>query len=322
MTTLDGMEYQEGSYEQKLNLLPRTIAEWLRPHGGIDGKDILDFGCGEATTALGLTRHHAPRSVLGVDIMPDVHLCLPLASRQLGLDRLPANLQLRQIQPGPLDCPDGSFDLIYSWSVFEHVDRDLLATVLQDLRRLLRPAGHLFIQISPLYYSSQGSHLGGLIPEPWAHLTNQLDTYRSKLRDVCPDDEIFSILWSTYATLNRLTAAELLELVTGCGFTILRQQTTSDGPAPLPPARLRPRRPDHRPGCPPGRPRRRTRRHLDPAAGRAPRQGPPRQAHEAPSQADHANGKTVDRKTARIRPGGRNRRAVVQPDCQWRLPAG
>jgi len=170
--------------------------------------------------------------VLGVDIMPDVHLCLPLASGQLRLDRLPANLQLRQIQPGPLDCPDGSFDLIYSWSVFEHVDRDLLATVLQDLRRLLRPAGHLFIQIPPLYYSSQGSHLGGLVPEPWGHLTNQLDTYRRKLRSACPDDETFSILWSTFATLNRLTAPELVELVTGCGFTILRQQTTSDGRDP------------------------------------------------------------------------------------------
>ena len=200
MTAAGGMGYQEGSYQQKLNLLPRTIAEWLRPHGGIDGKDILDFACGEATIALGLTRHHAPRFVLGVDIMPDVHLCLPLASRQLGLDRLPVNLQLRQIQPGPLDCPDGSFDLIYSWSVFEHVDRDLFATVLQDLRRLLRPAGHLFIQISPLYYTSQGSHLGGLVSESWGHLTNQLDTYRRKLRDACPDDEIFSILWSTYTT--------------------------------------------------------------------------------------------------------------------------
>jgi SAM-dependent methyltransferase len=232
MTASDGMEYQRSSYDQKLNVLPKIIAEWLRPHGGVDGKDILDFGCGEATTAIGLTLKHAPRAVFGVDIMPDVHMCLPLARQQLRLDSLPGNLYLRQIQPGQLDFPNDSFDLVYSWSVFEHVDRDIMWTVLQDLRRVLRPSGYLLIQIAPLYYSSEGSHLNALVPEPWGHLTNQLNTYQDKLRAACPDEPTFSSLWSTYSSLNRLTASELIDLLAKCHFCILRQHTTSEELAP------------------------------------------------------------------------------------------
>lgn len=222
------MDYQRKAYDEKYRLLPKIISEWLAPYGGVDGKILLDFGCGEATTAIGFTRQHLPRRVVGVDIMPDVHLCLPLAREQLGLDRLPDNLDLRQIAPGPLEFADDSFDVVYSWSVFEHVDRRLMPSVLGDLRRVMRRTGLLFIQIEPLFYSAAGSHLSHLLPEPWGHLAAQHDSYRQGLRAACPDQLAFETLWSTYSTLNRITAPELLDLLRATGFAILRQHATED----------------------------------------------------------------------------------------------
>ena len=150
------------------------------------------------------------------------------------------------------------------------------------------------------------------MPEPWGHLTNQLDTYRRKLRDACPDDETFSILWSTYSTLNRLTAAELVELVTSCGFAILRQQTTSDGPDP-PRALLHAY--DHAALTTDQVVLLAARNDVPAALTRPPAeprvQGPSRQAHAASSQADHANGKTVVGKPH----ASRRKAAIVEPQC-------
>ncbi|MBP6367677.1 MAG: class I SAM-dependent methyltransferase [Nitrosomonas sp.] len=79
-----------------------------------------DIGCGEGITALGVARRFNPRSVRAVDIMLDPLQCLPCAKQVLGLEFLSDNLSLTQIEPG-------SFDLIYSWSVFEYIEQPLLA---------------------------------------------------------------------------------------------------------------------------------------------------------------------------------------------------
>ncbi len=222
------MTYQRQAYEAKFKTLPDIISSWVAPYGGVAGKDMLDFGCGEATTAIGFARNYPARRVVGIDIMPDVHLCAPLAREMLGLDELPGNLSLHQIQPGLLHDPTETFDIIYSWSVFEHIEQRILPSVLAQLRLALRPGGLLFIQIAPLFYSSEGAHLNHLVPEPWGHLINQHSLYREKLRAACPDDASFNSHWATYTTLNRITAPALLKAVRAAGFNVLRDYTTRE----------------------------------------------------------------------------------------------
>jgi cyclopropane fatty-acyl-phospholipid synthase-like methyltransferase len=213
----------DATYRSKFCVLPSVIRDWF---GDLAGGDILDFGCGEATTALGLALQHGPRRVVGVDIMPDVERCAPDAARQLGLARLPANLELYQVKPGLLHNATDRFDLIYSWSVFEHVDERVLPAILSRLRSALKPAGRLFIQIAPLFYSADGSHLMYKIPEPWGHLTNQYSIYLEKLQAACSDRQEFEALKSMYETLNRITAAQLVDEVRAAGFEILRDYRT------------------------------------------------------------------------------------------------
>jgi SAM-dependent methyltransferase len=223
------------TYRDKFVWVPGKLAEWLAAHGGLDGKEVLDFGCGEATTALSLALRFPRARVTGVEIGPDIDRCLPLAREQLGLSALPPNLALHLIQPGELPDPQVRFDLIYSWSAFEHVDQPLLPAVLRQLRDALKPGGKLFIQIQPLYYSSDGGHLMYKVPERWGHLLNQANRYDEKLSAACRDAAEYRALTSMFSTLNRITAPHLFALVGAAGLRILRRFTSrEDYPIPEP----------------------------------------------------------------------------------------
>jgi SAM-dependent methyltransferase len=216
--------------------VPAKLAEWLDPHGGLDGKDILDFGCGEATTVLSLALRWPRSRVTGVEIGRDLDRCLPLAREQLGLAALPPNMALHLVRPGELPDPRARFEVIYSWSAMEHVDQALLPAVLRQLRAALKPGGKLFIQIQPLYYSSDGGHLMYKVPERWGHLLNQDSRYAEKLRAACRDEAEFRALSSMYRTLNRVTAPHLFALVEAAGMRIVRRFVAREEhaiPAPL-----------------------------------------------------------------------------------------
>lgn len=215
-------------FRAKFIKLPGIIQEWVREHLVLEGSDVMDFGCGEGITALALALKLKARQVVGIDIMPDIERCLPKAQAQLGLERLPENLTLYRVEPGHLHDHHDRFDLIYSWSTFEHVDQRIFGDVLLRLRGTLKPGGLLFVQIAPLYYSSEGSHLFHKISERWGHLLDQESVFYDKLAAAVPDEEELRALWSTYRTLNRLDAGELVDALRNYGFEILRTYTTQE----------------------------------------------------------------------------------------------
>jgi SAM-dependent methyltransferase len=219
---------QDPVYRTKLVDLPNIISDWVSQYRTLDSCEILDFGCGEATSALGFALHPEIKRVVGIDIMPDPDLCAPLARQHLGLTNLPAKLALHRVRPGALHNPVDKFDLIYSWSVFEHIRQDLLSATVQMLRMALRPGGFLFVQIAPLFYSSEGSHYFPQVPERWGHLINQTDLYREKLAAAVGSEEHLRAALSTYETLNRITASELVRVIEGGGFEILRDYRTRE----------------------------------------------------------------------------------------------
>ena len=242
--SVDGI--QDQLYRTKFVDVPNIIEDWLSEYDGLAGKDILEFGCGEGTMALGIALRKNARRVVGVEIS-DVHRqCLSLAQKQFGLQSLPENLELCQIAPGQPLARLGLFDIVYSWSVFEHVSQELLVEALASIWAILKPGGLFFLQISPLYYSANGSHLGPWISEPWAHLFMQQDMLHERLisapttpPDVRSEWSVYipqdapttlerAVLWNAYLTLNKLTAGQLCRLVLQVGFTIIRDYRTKD----------------------------------------------------------------------------------------------
>jgi SAM-dependent methyltransferase len=213
---------------------------------------LLDFGCYDGITGLGLVLRHRWRRVIGVDIDPGFEALPRLAREQLGLPALPSALEFRRIEPSEsLDCLD-RVDAIMSWSVFEHVERSLLDRVVAGFHDVLRPGGYCFVQIDPLYYSPQGSHLGRFATQPWAHLLMEDDELERFVMAAEPGtvpadeiteqfrsmsfDEYKRFIFRHYQELNRITADELLALFEGNGFELRwekRRRTDEPVPAKL-----------------------------------------------------------------------------------------
>ncbi len=207
--------------------VPAIVTDWFAPYASIEGAEVLDFGCGEGISALGLALGFRPQRIVGVDIMQDPERCLSVAKAHLGIDSLPASVQLYRVEAGHLYNAADQFDLAYSWSVFEHVDQTLVDHSLSLVHSALRPGGLFLVQIAPLYYSAEGSHLSHVLNEPWIHLRMQLNRLEDLLRRTVTDVDEANALWSTYCTLNKITHQTLIARIRKSGFEVLRTLTTT-----------------------------------------------------------------------------------------------
>ncbi len=97
--------------------------------GPVAGLDVLEIGPGRSLALASATRRAGARCA-AFDVVPYL---TSAEADELGIDY--------RVEPsGALPWPDGSFDLVWSHSVLEHVRHpDVL---LSELRRVLRPGGH------------------------------------------------------------------------------------------------------------------------------------------------------------------------------------
>ncbi|MEA2685161.1 MAG: hypothetical protein QOE93_356 [Actinomycetota bacterium] len=100
---------------------------------------ILDFGCGCGRIMLWLERLGATSSVHGVDID---ERAITWAQENMPW----ATFKVNQPLP-PLDYPDATFDLVYNHSVFTHIDEEYQDRWLAELRRVVKPGGHLILSV-------------------------------------------------------------------------------------------------------------------------------------------------------------------------------
>ena len=212
--------------------VPAIILSEL-PHERIAAvRRVLDFGCGDGATALGMASRIRAQ-VHGVDLTDAFARLRGLAKTNLGTADLPANLTFHQVEENrPLPFAAGTFDLAYSWSVFEHLAD--VRGILAELHRVTAQGGLLFIQIEPLFHGPFGSHLQRLVPEPWAHLADEEEFVRraSSAADHVPAaekdvlyrtntfEDVKRYLLGEFRKLNRITAADLTQRVEESGFAI------------------------------------------------------------------------------------------------------
>jgi SAM-dependent methyltransferase len=211
----------DDTFRGKFVEVPQIISSWADSFGSLQGKRILDFGCGEGTIALGVACNYGPKLVVGSDINREHRACRSNAASYAGLKELPANLQFEEIHRGEISRHE-AFDFIYSWSTFEHIDQALMAEIIAGLRDKLSDPGHLLVQIAPLYYSPEGSHLWALDFRKWEHLTQQLDHIYSNLYTRL-ERSLAEALWSMFITLNKITAPKLVDEIVKYGFELVRE---------------------------------------------------------------------------------------------------
>lgn len=229
-----------------------VVHDALSPHLDPAASSLLDFGCYDGITALGLMLRHRWARLIGVDIDPGFEALPRLAREQIDLAELPAGLAFRRIAAGESLADVGPVDAIMTWSVFEHVERAILDSVVAGFHAALAPGGLCFVQIDPLFYSPQGSHLGRFATAPWAHLRMDDDALERFVMAAAPDtvpadeiteqfrsmsfDDYKRFIFRHYRELNRITADELIALFTRNDFALVwqkRRRTEEPIPADL-----------------------------------------------------------------------------------------
>jgi len=122
------------------------------------GGRVLDAGCGGGGMPLSLAEEAA--QVIGIDPAERFQD----AGVRLGRERRMGNLHFALADGMALPFPAGTFDLVLSHAVIEHVaDAPLY---LRECARVLAPGGHVYLSTAP-YLSFAGAHLPRLrIPVP------------------------------------------------------------------------------------------------------------------------------------------------------------
>jgi len=115
------------------------------------GKDMLDLGCFTAGRMISWKEEYGFDRTCGID----VHQTFIDAARAFAAEKdVEAEFYVGFGEDLPFD--DDSFDFIFSYDVFEHVQN--VAEVLKECQRVLKPNGQLLV-VFPPFYNPLASHL-------------------------------------------------------------------------------------------------------------------------------------------------------------------
>ena len=136
---------QAQSDAEQCGLIPEENNPWFfaqhlsayafaRPEAA--GKQVLEVGFGDGYGAAYLAEQ--AREVTAVDVTAGN---IPRARAKYTRH----NLAFREFDGGKLPFPDGSFDLACTFQVIEHIPEPKILPWVEEIRRVLRPGGRLFV---------------------------------------------------------------------------------------------------------------------------------------------------------------------------------
>lgn len=186
---------------------------------------VLDVGCGDGITDLGIFLRYRPEELVGID---------PFS----GFDRLRGIIADNHLPPDVLDdprlkfatedgnripYPDDYFDVVVSWGSLEHIAGGYAGT-LQEIRRVLKKDGLFFVHPG-LFYGALGNHLGEFFDDPFIHLKlpeaelrEAVLGTRPELIDRAGHDAEPEQYWQWYTELNPIRVADFERELRGLGF--------------------------------------------------------------------------------------------------------
>jgi ubiquinone/menaquinone biosynthesis C-methylase UbiE len=205
------------------------IAEFLGEAGvPLEGRVVADVGCGDGIMAFGVAHQSRPAVLRAFDVNDvDVDVLLERARRYGVADELPEQLTFMRSEATSLPAEDAAFDVVYTWSVFEHVADP--PGLLRDIHRVLKPDGALFLQLWPFYYSARGSHLWEWFPEPFHHLLESDEEIAAAMRaSDRHTHEWTEYMLKEFLALNRVTLNDLQRGIVDAGLVIRKVQLIAE----------------------------------------------------------------------------------------------
>ncbi|MDH3217439.1 MAG: class I SAM-dependent methyltransferase [Candidatus Krumholzibacteria bacterium] len=201
-------EYSEGT---------ALVRECLEPHGDLQGKRVLDVGCGLGgkTVAYG---EGGVSQVFGADLSIDN---VATSQRHTAKTPRPFVWAFFAADAARLPVPDGLFDTVITNDAMEHfVDPE---AALREMVRVTKGGGVIWLFFTP-HFSPLGSHLYDYIYTPWCHLLFSRRQLRGAIREVLAsrhsqwnkarrEQELEQIMNSYDGDLNRMSVGRFFDMV-------------------------------------------------------------------------------------------------------------
>jgi SAM-dependent methyltransferase len=194
----------------------------------LEGSLIADIGSGDGIIDFGVAMKARPAKLVGYDIRPTDREALRRAVVAAGVSEEFPDAEHFAFVESKVDlipAEHDSFDVVLSWSTFEHVDQPV--RMLQEVRRILKPEGVFFLQLWPFFGSQHGGHLWLSVEEQFAHLSRspfQLEAELKGKRGTDPsrsaDDE--------FRSLNRITLNDLQRAMLAAGLRIYKVELMAE----------------------------------------------------------------------------------------------
>lgn len=148
---------QEWNLENALSQLLPAFPNLVRL---VEGKDVLDFGCGEGWQTVAMAKSGA-RFVLGLDSSAKMISKARQVARNAGVgDRVEFSQDIDE-------CSQ-RFDIVISQNSMEHFPEPMDA--LQQMKQVLRPDGRILLTFAPPWFAPYGSHMHFFTKVPWVNL--------------------------------------------------------------------------------------------------------------------------------------------------------
>ncbi|GEM_PF-5275507 len=159
-----------------------TWEAYFRPEVDLEGRCVLDLGCGRGAQAAALGALGA-RFVVAVDRQVEM-----LETTRAALARSGTRGAVVLADAARLPFRDGAFGAVLCTDTVEHLHR--LQGTMDEMDRVLAPAGAACVAFAP-YASRQGGHLGNYTALPWCHLLVAhpilLERIRERTRELLAD---------------------------------------------------------------------------------------------------------------------------------------
>lgn len=173
------------------------------------GKNVLDIACGDGMLGAALSIYGHKTTLLDYQDWRDC--------RAKGLNFIQADLG------ASIPLPDSSFDFICSFNAFEHIPDPAIA--MNEMLRILRPGGFIWLDFNPLYASPLGLHAFSF-KMPYPQFLFDTSLIEKKLEELGLND--LGREMSALQPLNRWKVAEFKQLWDRQDCRVLKFKETLD----------------------------------------------------------------------------------------------